>query len=74
MFAIIKFINPEKFKIKLSKSKLPPKGKLISAPEKSIKNIANSLEKFGFEVEIFDEKKQMGFETGGSCGTIVHHF
>ncbi len=74
MREIIKSLSPEKFKIKMSKSKLPPGSKLISAPEESIKNIADSLEKSGFEVEIFDEKKQMGFETGGSCGSIVHHF
>jgi adenine C2-methylase RlmN of 23S rRNA A2503 and tRNA A37/CheY-like chemotaxis protein len=74
MREIVKSLNPEKFKIKLSKSKLPPKSKLDSSPEEVIKKMSDFLEESGFAVEIFDEKKQMGFETGGSCGSIVHHF
>lgn len=65
-------LDPNIFKIKLSKSKLPPDSQLISSDIEKIEAIKNDLQNQGFIVEIFDEKKQMGFETGGSCGTIVH--
>jgi len=70
---IRKNLNPEIFRIKLSKSKLPPKTKSLSSEDKVIEKMRAQLEAHGFSVEIFDEKKQMGFKTGGSCGTIVHH-
>lgn len=72
VLGIIKFLPASIFRIKMSKSKLPDDSGLVSSSPEIIQACSNELISKGFEVEIFDEKKQMGFETGGSCGAIVH--
>lgn len=69
---ILEKLDPKKFKLKLSTAILPEKSGLVPASKESIEAIEEILVKNGYYVEVFDEEKQMGFSTGGSCGTIVH--